>query len=284
MELNAPRTSTVGIALLDAVHAVLVADKLDEDDFAFLTEPLSALLGLDLSQTYPELRSASSAVSEPLVPRVEPAAGPSEEHRSWLNSPSGRAWTRWLVESVVRVLEQVPDETRHGINVVQLGRDYIREDDRRLITDVSWNTKRHLHEAQEAATNWTDRGYMEWGAENYAEPGALQIGDPTEDPGGASRFERFARDIGLWFEDGDDASSELAIELWDVHSESLVAAAQALHGEGLLDRLVGHDVPVFLNDNLSAPEDLAELNRRANPPTFHERLDLWSQTWHPYVD
>lgn len=32
---------------------------------------------------------------------------------------------------------------------------------------------------------------------------------------------------------------------------------------------------VLINDNLSSVEHHRELNRRANPPAFHERLDRW---------
>lgn len=283
-ELNDAHLSSAGGALHDGIFAVLVADRLDEWEFAFLTRPLSTLLGLDLARAYSELRLASAPASDPLVPPVEPVVRPLPEHQSWVRSPAGAAWTRWLVESVVRVLEQVPHDVRSGVNVVQLGRDYIRDDDRRLVTEVSWNTQRRLHEMQAMASNWSERASMEWRADAYAEPGAIQIGDPISDPQGAACFERFARDAGLWFEEDDPESSEHAIELWDLHSETLVRAAQVLHDEGHLERLIRHDVPVFLNDNLNDPDDVAELNRRANPTEFHQRLDLWSQTWHPYVE
>lgn len=283
-ELSEAHLSSAEIALSDGVHAVLVADVLDEGDFTFLTGPLSTLLELDLTGTYPDLRLASAPASEPLVPPVEPVVRPLPEHQRWVRSPSGLAWIRRLVDSVIRVLERVPYDVRSDINVVQLGRDYIRDNDRRLVAEVSWNTQRRLHEMQAIAGNWAERASMEWRADAYAEPCAFQVGDPTSDPEGAACFERFARDTGLWFEDGDAESSTHAIELWDVHSETLVRAAQVLHDEGHLERLIGHGVPVFLNDNLNDPDDVAELNRRANPPEFHRRLDLWSQTWHPYDD
>jgi hypothetical protein len=72
------------------------------------------------------------------------------------------------------------------------------------------------------------------------------------------------------------------LKVWDAYSDALVQAAKILHDEGVLERLIGRDVPVFLNDNLNGPEDVRELNRRANPSPFHERLDRWSLTWHAY--
>ena len=55
----------------------------------------------------------------------------------------------------------------------------------------------------------------------------------------------------------------------------MVAAAQALHEEGLLEHIIGHDVPVLIDAELGNDRSMRELNRLANPKAFHARTDRW---------
>ena len=197
-------------------------------------------------------------------------------------SDTAQAWVRWVVAGVSGALERAEPKTRSDVDVIQFLRDPIDQDYRHIVTEVSWNTERHLREVQAIAASPAERASMEWRSDAYAERSALELGDPVRDPEGAGHLEQFVRSIGLWYADGEPMPPLHELELWDAHSDSLVHAAEILHGEGILERLIGHDVPVFLNDNLNGPEDLQKLNRRANPPRFYERLDRWSLTWHAY--
>jgi len=190
-------------------------------------------------------------------------------------------WVRWLVTSVARSLEHASPEARRDVIVIQFLRDSIGQDRRRTGAWVAWNTDRRLREMQAIASNPAERASMEWNAHAYAEPPRDQIGDPLRDPEGAAALERYVRDTGLWYEDDERTGTLHELKLWDACSEALVNAAHALH-DGVLEQLIGRDVPVFLEDNVNGPEHLQELNRRANPPQFYERLDRWSLTWHSY--
>jgi DNA-binding NarL/FixJ family response regulator len=49
-------------------------------------------------------------------------------------------------------------------------------------------------------------------------------------------------------------------------------ARAAADSSGLLESEIGHDVPIFINNQLAGTEQLRDFNRRANPPVFHEQL------------
>jgi hypothetical protein len=193
-----------------------------------------------------------------------------------------QAWVRWIVTSVTRSIERAAPDLRRDIILIQLGRDMIAQDLRHLGIDVSWNTERRLREMQTIASNPAERDSMEWNEHYYAQPPETRIGDPIIDPAGAACRERCLRSTGLWYEDGQPMPGLHDLKVWDAYSDALVQAAKIPHDEGVLERIIGRDVPVFLNDNLNGPEDLQELNRRANPSPFHERLDRWSLIWHAH--
>ena len=104
-----------------------------------------------------------------------------------------------------------------------------------------------------------------------------ELTSATEDPEGALIRKRFLQGVGLW-EEGDesDEDDDRDADRWDALLDSLVEAAQVLHGDSVLEKLIGRDVPVFIAEYLIGPEELSKVNRRANPPAFHERVDRWS--------
>lgn len=182
-------------------------------------------------------------------------------------SDERRAWIDWLAASVARLLDSAPPEVRSDIIVVQLLLDEAA-DHPDVVTHVAWNTERHLREQQPTADNPVERGSMEWNSYAYAQPPTLRIPDDGE---GAACRERFLASVDLSRSDDEEGT------LWDAHLDALVDAANRLHA-GVLERLIGRDVPVLIHvhDHFGSPEGLRELNRRANPPQFHERLVRWS--------
>ena len=100
-----------------------------------------------------------------------------------------------------------------------------------------------------------------------------ELTSATEDPEGALIRKRFLQGVGLW-EEGDesDEDDDRDADRWDALLDSLVEAAQVLHGDSVLEKLIGRDVPVFIAEYLigpegSCPRSIGERTRR------HPRAD-----------
>ncbi len=118
----------------------------------------------------------------------------------------------------------------------------------------------------------------EYLASSFAGRDAAIVFSDDYDPAGAELRFAWLDSLGLWYDDDrvDEAVDEEDPEIWEATLQAVVAAAQALHEEGLLEHIIGHDVPVLIDAELGNDRSMRELNRLANPKAFHARTDRWT--------
>jgi hypothetical protein len=238
IELERAHLTTGGLALAEGIHALSVADLMNTEDFAFLTGPLSQLLGIDLTQQHPELRADTAPAPGPLVPYNAPRVDPLPAHPLWRH-------TRQAPEQRLRAIHG-----RDGgdVYVVDLHLDvgWYDLDIRDAGIEIRWNTHSRLAERRRA---WRPHPALP------ADPHALDDlawdwfdflgGDESQalwkrdsDPAGHALLADYATQLGLWYTDAELAADE-DDELLDSQGEleqylkaGLPVAIRVLHDDG----------------------------------------------------
>jgi hypothetical protein len=185
-------------------------------------------------------------------------------------------WIEHVLGRLSSTLADVPDAERQDIIVLQFQAGDEDDDARRPFVDIAWNTAQHLRAEQAASTGDSER--CEWLSSHYQRDRAVTVGSDEHDREGASLVRAWLEEIGLWYEDEDaeEAETDTDPAIWQAFMELTAELVQRLHRNGLLEREIGRDVPIFINSQLAGTEQLRDFNRRANPPAFHAQLHRWS--------
>lgn len=275
VELEEAHLTSAGGALSDAVHALLVADQVNREDFAFLTEPLSRLLGVDLAQRQHQLRPADATEPEPLVPYDAPPVDPLPGHALW-------AHTR---EQLERRLIEIHERDGTDVYVVDLHLDvdWFDFDVRAAGIEIRWNTRARLTSWRETWTPHPDLLAIDpdagddlpWNWPEFlgGEP-AHTLWKRDTDPVGHELLTDYGQQLGLWYSDAElalddgDLLMDRQLELTDSLAAGLPAAVGPLHGDGVIARIFGQAIPI----TFSAQDShfaAWELGRTANPPELY---------------
>ena len=86
-------------------------------------------------------------------------------------------------------------------------------------------------------------------------------------------------DLGLWYSDEEEARDFEATlrrgnAITDEFVALVVAVVQSLHASGAIERAFGRPVPALIHD-LEYREEVADVNRSANPPGLVAEFDTW---------
>lgn len=242
-ELRDSHESAGHRALRGGVDAVVVGDLLAAEEFAFLTAPLSALIGLDLASRHASLRACGAPEAAPLAPPDPPHVDPLPGHRLW-------AHTRERLVQILRGLGE-PD-----VYVVDLHLDYQWvEDVRAAGVEVRWGTDRDLA-ARRAAWKPTREllkldplaaEQLPWQTWDLRAAGILW--SAQGDPDGHTLLADYAREAGLWYtdaehEEGSGEHIDRTIELCCGLQAGLPVVVRRLHESGEIAAIFGHPVPV----------------------------------------
>jgi hypothetical protein len=193
-------------------------------------------------------------------------------------------WQAHLLRQTVAALESIPRADRWDVYVVSLLLATERNDNRRVIAVVSWNTARHLAHRRRDVHDEHLAFVCEISPYEFAGREAAIVGSAEHDPDGDRLRRAWLEDRGLWYADVDAGRAVIEKDprIWNEFLEIVIDVARMLHHEGYLDRLLGGDRPVLIDAELEDDEDMRALNRLANPAGFHWALDQWAtrhDTW-----
>ena len=287
VELDEAHASSAGMALSDAVHALLVADRINDGDFKYLTDPLSRLLGLDLAQHHHRLRSANATDPRPLVPHDAPVVDPLPDHRLWAHSRT----------QLEHRLADIYARDGVDVYVVDLHLDvgWFDLDIREAGIQVRWDTRSRLAERQKTWNphpdllkldpHAADELPWEWPAFLGADP-ADTLWKRDSDPTGHALLTDYAQQLGLWYTDAELESDEDELldrqcELDEYLQAGLPAPVRAMHEDGTIERVFGEPIPITFSAQDSHVAAW-ELGRAANPPDLYALFGpIQERYWSP---
>jgi hypothetical protein len=184
-----------------------------------------------------------------------------------------------LTDVVERALREVPASRRDDVYVVAMWLEPCEEDPRIQTATISWNTRAHLasENAHRPRHVW---GILEWSWWGFEGRAVAVVADPETDPIGVELCRSWATEIGLYYPDGSDGATadDGDVFIWEAFWELVVEVVTDLHRSGRIASALGHAVPVFINGLNFYDDTRVELNRAANPSSWHATLDRWAGT------
>lgn len=284
-ELGESHVADAHVALRQGVRAITVGDLLCAEEFALLTAPLAALVGLDIAARHASLRPEGTPAAAPIVtPRPDPV-DPLPDHELWLH-------TRDRLVDVMRGFGE-PD-----VYVVDLQLDFGWVDDvRQAGVEIRWSTDRDLAERRRA---WDPdpellrydplaAEQVPWEYWGLREAGAGQtLWNRESDPAGHALVEGYGRAVGLWYSDeeleepeDEDALVDNMLELASCLEAGLVHVVHELHRDGTIAATFGRPIPVTFS-SWDSHAAAWRLGRAANPPELYARFGpAQERSWSP---
>jgi hypothetical protein len=261
-------------AVYEGLTAIAVADLMSHDDFAYLTEPLSLLVELDLASRHASLRPAGGSGVEPLVAPEEPVVDPLPGHELWLHTRN----------RLVAALQAIAGNGDGDVYVVDLHLDVEWLDDiRNAGVELRYNTERDLafrrHRWKPAPMmpeiDSLQADDLAWDWCSFRHAGEDQVvWRASSDPAGNALLADYARTAGLWYSDAELAADdcdrviELSIELAEYLEVGLARVVRALHDSGEVARIFGAPIPVTFSAQDSHARAWA-WGEAANPPELY---------------
>jgi hypothetical protein len=233
--LDDRRAESASYAVHQGLTAIAVADLMRHDDFAYLTEPLSLLLDLDLSARHASLRPAGAPVAGPLVVAEEPV------NVEWLDDIRNAGVE--LRHNTERDLASRRHRSKHAPLLPEI--DSLQAD------ELAWDWCSFRHAGEDQAV---------WRA--------------SSDPAGHALLADYARTAGLWYSDAELAADdcdrviELSIELASYLQVGLARVVRALHDGGEIARIFGAPIPVTFSAH-DSHERAWEWGEAANPSELY---------------
>jgi hypothetical protein len=272
-------------AVNDGLTAIAVADLMSLDDFAYLTEPLSLLVQLDLAARHASLRAAGTPAAGPLVAPEEPVGDPLPGHELW----------RHTRDRLVAAFEQIATDGAGDVYVVDLHLDVEWLDDiRNAGVELRYNTQRDLaasrnrrkHKPLAPEVEYTYELAWDWCS--FREAGEAQaLWRAGSDPAGHALLADYGQAAGLWYSDAEFAADdsnrviELSIELGSYLEVGLARVVRALHDSGDIARIFGAPIPITFSAQDSHAEAWA-WGEAANPPELYALFGPTQQReWSP---
>jgi hypothetical protein len=272
--LEDQRAEAASYAAYKGLTAIAVADLMSHDDFAYLTEPLSLLVELDLASRHASLRPAGVPAGGPLVAPEEPDVEPLPGHELW----------RHTRDRLVAALEGIAGDDDSDVYVVDLHLDVEWLDDiRNAGIELRYSTQRDLASRRhrwerapllpEIDSLQVDELAWDWCSFRHAGEGHV-VWRASSDPGGHALLADYARATGLWYSDAELAADdcdrviELSIELASYLQVGLARVVRALHDNGEIARIFGAPIPVTFSAQ-DSHERAWEWGQAANPPELY---------------
>ncbi|WP_217549014.1 hypothetical protein [Streptomyces sp. GbtcB6] len=180
----------------------------------------------------------------------------------------------YLLAAATGVLERFREELRPEIYALSFRIWRVDDDDRRPYVAIGYNTESRY----EAERRPEDPGEARC---NYAcrlLGGFEMLGNCPEDPAGGALYAEEVRRLGLWFDgDGDAAELDATREPLRLHfADACVRPARDLHDGGLIGRVLGRPLPVWVFD-MYCPGWEIEATQAANPPELVEEFLAWQR-------
>jgi hypothetical protein len=272
--LDDRRAEAASHAIYKGLTAIAVADLMSHEDFAYLTEPLSLLVQLDLASRHVSLRPAGAPAAGPLVAPEEPDVEPLPGHELW----------RHTRDRLVAALQGIAGDDGSDVYVVDLHLDVEWLDDiRNAGVELRYNTQRDLasrrhrwkHAPLLPETDSLQADELAWDWCSFGHAGEDQVvWRASSDPGGHASLADYARAAGLWYSDAELAADDrdrvidLSIELASYLQVGLARVMRALHDSGEIARTFGAPIPVTFSAQDSHERAWA-WGEAANPPELY---------------
>jgi hypothetical protein len=191
----------------------------------------------------------------------------------------------YVAQAIESVLRAIPEEEREDVYVLALDCEHEDDDPRRPFLIVGWNTGSHLSRAR-AERGEPARSFAVWERLAFARRDAGVVGESVRDPRGAALRTAWLADQGLMYRDEQERelSDELDPRIWEAFVDLVIGVLGGMHGQGPFERVLGHDIAVFLQASDYDDDQLTELNVAANPPQFHAVVTDWAtaaERWSP---
>ena len=191
----------------------------------------------------------------------------------------------YVAAAIVSVLQAIPEHERADVYVLALDLEHEDDDPRCPFVIVGWNTGSYLARAR-AERGEPARLFAAWERLAFARPDAVVVAESARDPRGAALRAAWLAGQGLMYRDEQERefSDELDPGIWEAFVDLLIRVLGGMHGAGAFERVLGHDVAVFLQASDYDGEQLTDLNVAANPPEFHAVVTDWAtaaERWVP---
>jgi hypothetical protein len=154
------------------------------------------------------------------------------------------------------------------------------DDPQRPTLTIGYNTQSQVQQVLDNATGqYPDPTEARWNFAYWIQNELAVVGDSVRDPDGAVQRTEWIKELGLQYDEPEDSTH--TPEICDQHEqitarfvEACVRLASSLHTSGLIERTLGHRVPVLVHE-LEYYEQIAHQAEAANPPGLADDFAAW---------
>ena len=151
------------------------------------------------------------------------------------------------------------------------------DDPQRPTLTIGYNTQSQV--LDNATGQYPDPAEARWNFAYWIQNELAVVGDSARDPDGAAQRTEWIKELGLKCDEPEDGTQ--TPEICDQHDqitarfvEACVRLASSLHTSGLIERTLGHPVPVLVHE-LEYYEQIAHQTEAANPPGLADDFAAW---------
>ena len=188
-------------------------------------------------------------------------------------------------ERIQAAIRSISVDDRADVYVVSLFVYDENDDPRAPTVTVGFNTEAAVTAAVEGEPDdfaWgtpSDEDEARWNFAFWLQNELDVIAEPAGDPAGNFRRASWIKELGLDYSDEDeendfDAATGKGEQITAAFVELLVKLTRELHETGILTEVFGRPVPVLIHE-LEYYDEIADQNRRANPPGLIEPFTTW---------